>query len=164
MIEDHHSEQTPSGSPSLSPSDSPELVAAPAYPNHPHLTMPGGISPPQALVLFGIRWGKPSAIATRVLLIAGVMLSYSLFFILQEAIFKKEKCEYAGFVSLVHFCMFWIFGMLERITTKDPIPRSAFYFSRKHQLFLEEVLCCITLKLLSIVLLGSRYQLTHFNY
>lgn len=128
MIEEH-SEPVPAGSPSPVP-DSPVLTtAAPAYPTHPHfLAMPGGITPPQTLVLFGIRWGKPSAAATRVLLIAGVMLSYSLFFILQESIFKREKCEYAGFVSLVHFCMFWVFGMIERVTTNDPIPRFFFKY------------------------------------
>ncbi|KAH3760810.1 adenosine 3'-phospho 5'-phosphosulfate transporter 2 [Pelomyxa schiedti] len=51
---------------------------------------------------------------TVVLLIGCLMLSYCLFIILQESIFKKHDCDYAGFVTLVHFLMFFTLGLVER--------------------------------------------------
>jgi len=43
-----------------------------------------------------------------------VVFVYLVIYVLQESIFKKQKCSYGGFVTFIHFGMFWLFALLER--------------------------------------------------
>ena len=56
--------------------------------------------------------GRPQARVQ--LLIFLVITVYLVIYILQESIFKKQKCSYGGFVTLLHFVLFWAFALLER--------------------------------------------------
>eukprot|EP00727_Mastigamoeba_balamuthi_P001489 m51a1_g11337 putative adenosine 3 -phospho 5 -phosphosulfate transporter 2-like (413) ;mRNA; r:148270-149866 len=74
-------------------------------------------APVGSVTVLGVRLmdAESTTHTTRVrVLIALVMVVYLLFFVLQELIFKKHKCEHGGFVTLVHFAVFWAFGLAER--------------------------------------------------
>lgn len=47
-------------------------------------------------------------------LIVSIITVYLVFYILQESLFKKKKCKSGGFVTLIHFIMFFVFGLVDR--------------------------------------------------
>lgn len=56
--------------------------------------------------------GRPQA---RVwVLMVLVVVVYLVIYVLQESIFKRQKCSAGGFVTCLHFVLFWAFALLER--------------------------------------------------
>lgn len=68
------------------------------------------------VTLFGFyfpNFGGNTKLKTKVLIVS-IIVVYLVFYLLQESLFKKKKCKSGGFVSLIHFIMFFTFGLIDR--------------------------------------------------
>lgn len=67
--------------------------------------------------------GRPRA---RVRVLMGLVVAvYLVIYVLQESIFKRQKCSAGGFVTCLHFVLFWAFARLERANHRRARRREA---------------------------------------